>query len=76
MIFSRRPNGRTFLGVGIALILVGSAITAVSGVEWASMMFHYGQYGWPAAKLVGGLIVLALGYIVLELELIRLKKET
>lgn len=76
MIFSRRPNGRTFLGVGILLILVGAAITAISGVEWASVIFKYGQYGWPAAKLVGGLIVLALGYIVLELELIRLKKET
>ena len=76
MIFSRKPNGRTFLGVGILLILVGAAITAISGVEWVGMLFGFGQFGWPAAKLVGGLIVLALGYIALELELIRLKKET
>lgn len=65
-------KGKTyFLGVAIAIILSGAALVAVGLVEWIL------QYGWnhhfgdPMAKVYSGLIILSLGYVVLELEMIR-----
>jgi hypothetical protein len=74
MLFTKQPvPGRAFYGVALFLILIGAGIVAVGLVEEFGMLLWNWQFGWPAAKTVAGLVVLALGYIILELELIRSK---
>ena len=64
----------SFFGVSLLLIVLGAAIfvfglvawyiTGVSGTEVMS---------FPFFKVIGGLIIMSLGYIMLELELLRHK---
>ncbi|MEI6144384.1 MAG: hypothetical protein WCP91_02205 [Candidatus Berkelbacteria bacterium] len=71
--FKRDPEKIGFWGVSILLILLGVAIFSVGLVMWLFNIFADYAFVLPSAKMIGGLIVLALGYIVLELELIRKK---
>jgi len=72
---ARNPHGISFFSVALAFIIVGSTLVAVSLVRWALF-----ELGWPVNDSssvtlgVGGLIVTALGYIHLELELLRIAK--
>lgn len=74
MIFSK-PGKSSFFGVGILFILFGSVIFAFSLVGWLSsaagndILIHA-----PFTKVIGGAIIIALGYILVELELIRRNK--
>lgn len=66
----RQP--RSFLGISIALILMGAAIFATSAAAWFYNYFTDSSIlYYPSTKAMGGLIILALGYIIFELELIR-----
>lgn len=62
---------RNFYSVSLALILVGAGIFALGIVEW--IFNYFGSYGFtaPLFKAIGGLLVLGLGYIHLELVLAR-----
>jgi len=66
------PRDKAFTDVAMAIILVGVFIMSYGGVAWL-WNWYTGDYvvTMPMMKLVGGLIVMCLGYIVLELELIR-----
>ena len=69
MFGDRKPY---FFGVAIATILVGSAILAMSLAELASNLWLDGTFSQPSIKLIGGLLVISLGYIHMELEAIRI----
>lgn len=62
-----------FLGVAMAVILAGAAILALGLVELGLNLWGNGAYYSPLSKVIGGLVVLSLGYIHLELEEIRIK---
>jgi len=64
----------TFFGVAILLILIGAALFSIGGVSWVVNCYDKTTVvSIPSLKLMGGLVVMALGYIILELELIRKK---
>lgn len=62
-----------FLGVAMAVIIAGAAILALGLVELGLNLWDSSNYYSPLSKVIGGLVVLALGYIHLELEEIRVK---
>lgn len=62
-----------FRGVALGMILAGAAVIALGIVELAANLYYDTAFFIPSLKLTGGLIVTALGYILLELELIRIK---
>ena len=69
------PHQPYFRGVAMALIILGAALFALGGVEWTYNWYAAGTFTAPLFKVIGGLVVIALGYIHLELELIRIQKE-
>jgi hypothetical protein len=73
MFTKRSAKEISFYGVAGAIILIGATAIALGGVQW--VLNYYADYGykWPLIKIFGGLVVLSLGYIVLELELLRKK---
>jgi len=65
-------NKASFLGVAILLILAGAGIFAYGAVGWGFDFFRSeNAVAIPSIKIIGGLVVLALGYILLELDCIR-----
>lgn len=62
-----------FRGVAIAILLCGIVIVALGIVELALNLFGHNLYSAPIFKIIGGLIVLSLGYIHFELEMLRIK---
>ena len=70
---NERQN-RSFLGVSIMFILLGAAIFSFGAVAWFFNYFTETSLVYiPSQKIMGGLFVIALGYIIFELELIRKK---
>lgn len=72
---SKNFQDASFFGISIFLIIMGAIIfvfglTAwyLTGVSGISIM------AFPFFKVIGGLMIIALGYIVLELELLRKTK--
>ena len=63
----------TFMGVAMALIIAGAALFAIGLVCWILSACGSFTSSWPGAKIIGGMIVIALGYILLELEIMRRK---
>jgi len=58
--------------VALAIIVSGAAIAAIGAVAWKlSAFWGIVSISAPFEKVMGGLIILALGYVVLELELLR-----
>lgn len=67
-----RDRRMPFAGVAIALILGGAAIATIGAVAWKlSAYWNMATISSPFEKVIGGVIILALGYILLELELLR-----
>lgn len=63
-----------FRGVALSLIVVGAVIATIGAVAWVmSAMWNVGTISQPFGKVIGGVVILALGYVVLELELTRCK---
>lgn len=63
---------RTFYSVALLIIVLGSAIFAYGMVGW---IYNYWNavnlVAFPSLKIIAGLALISLGYIQLELELIR-----
>ena len=57
----------------MAIIIGGAFVFALGGVELLFNVFGSSDYSMPMAKIAAGLIILALGYIQLELELLRMQ---
>jgi hypothetical protein len=69
------PHKPYFHSVSLALIVTGAGIFAVGLVEWLLNYFDFYYFHAPFSKIVAGLIIAALGYIHLELELIRISRK-
>jgi len=64
----------SFHSVALGLILAGAAIFAFSVVAWYyNTVAEANLIALPMPKAIGGLIVLGIGYIVLELDFLRKK---
>jgi len=69
-----KKKAATFFGVAILMILIGASLFAIGGVSWAvNSYYNTTVVSIPSIKIMGGLVTMALGYIILELELIRKK---
>ena len=62
-----------FASVAMATLLCGAGILALGIVELGFNLFADSGFSAPMSKVIGGFIVLSLGYIHLELEMIRTK---
>jgi len=71
--FNKNRKNVSFFGVGIALILSGAFILSIGSVMWLFNVYGNSGFAMPSAKVIGGLVIMALGYIQLELEWIRTK---
>ena len=69
------PHKPYFHSVALAFIILGAGFFAVGSVEWFANSYSSYGFAFPAAKVLGGLVVAALGYIHLELELIRISRK-
>jgi hypothetical protein len=64
----------SFFGVSIFLILTGALIFVFGLMAWyLTGVSGMTVMAFPFFKVIGGLIIIALGYVVLELELLRKK---
>lgn len=73
--FSKRDYDKiSFRGVGLALIIFGVLICAIAFAAWFLSYFGYDDvFAFPFFKVIGGAIIIGLGYLVLEVELLRKK---
>jgi hypothetical protein len=69
--FPKNPKEISFYGVGVCIILIGTAIFVFGAVAWLFNIFQDTGFFMPSAKVMGGLIIMSLGYIKIELELLR-----
>ncbi len=67
----KKPKDGIFYSVALATIVSGAAIAAIGFAFWILNVFKDYSFFMPSEKVIGGAIICALGYIVLELELIR-----
>lgn len=73
MFFGSREN-KTFMGVAMMFILVGVIIFVFGGLGWLiNSSTQSVIMNEPSGKVIGGLIIMALGYIQLEIGLLRKK---
>ena len=66
---------KLFTGVALMFIILGAIIFTVGLVAWFyNMSIGYNSViTFPSFKSIGGLLVMGIGYLILELELIRMK---
>jgi len=55
------------------LVFAGAVILAIGLVFWGFNAFQNYHFVSPSNKVIGGLVVMGLGYVVIELECIRHK---
>lgn len=68
-----KTKERAFFGVAMAFIMAGSAAVALGIIEWLFNFYGDAIFLFPLAKMFAGFIITGLGYIILQLELIRTK---
>jgi hypothetical protein len=68
------PKDKSFMAVAICMILAG-VVFFVFGVLgwWVNVAANQNLVAFPSIKAMGGLMIMALGYIQLELGLLRNK---
>jgi uncharacterized membrane protein YidH (DUF202 family) len=72
--FSKKEPEHSFYGVAMGLIILGAIIFVYGLVAWLFNIFSTDAgFYFPSFKVIGGATILALGYIQLELELLRQK---
>lgn len=72
MWFSKKNEDKSFVAVALVFILLGAAIFAFGAVSWMiNTMQQQTIVAIPSVKVIGGLLVMSLGYIQLELGLLR-----
>lgn len=70
-----RRHDRSYLAVAGAIILAGAAIFAFGVVAWlVNTAQGATSIAFPSMKVIGGLVIMSLGYIQMELGLLREKK--
>ena len=72
--FTKRDfNKISFAGVGLAFILIGAIVTAFGLAGWLIQALGGQVMAFPFFKAMGGFVIIGLGYLILELELLRKK---
>jgi hypothetical protein len=72
--FLHDASKKDFAPVAVMFILVGAAIFTYGAVAWIYNTYYQENFvAVPSFKLVGGLAIMALGYIQLELDMLRKK---
>ena len=71
MLFGKRKDN-SFLAVAICMIVAG-VVFFVFGLLgwWVNVAAEQNLIAFPSLKAMGGLVIMALGYIQLELGLLR-----
>lgn len=69
--FPKNPKEISFFGVAILVLLAGAAIFTYGVVAWLFNIYQNTEFAIPSMKIIGGLVVMSLGYIQVELELMR-----
>ncbi|MEK9156043.1 MAG: hypothetical protein AAB360_01940 [Patescibacteria group bacterium] len=73
--FKKKDTSHQFYSVAMAIILAGAFIFTYGAVGWLWNVFGTScSFVYPSEKIIGGLLVIALGYIQLELDLLRQKQ--
>jgi len=62
-----------FFDVGLFLIVAGAGILSYGAVTWLFNSIANTVFVSPSEKIMGGLIVLGIGYLIIEIELLRKK---
>lgn len=73
MFFEKDLHKLNFAGVGLALIIFGIVTCAIGLAAWFLSALGMGSISYPFMKAIGGAMIIGLGYVVLELELLRKK---
>lgn len=71
MLFGHKKD-KSFVGVAGMMILAGVIIFVIGVVGWwVNVTAQENLIAFPSLKVIGGLVVMSLGYIQLELGLLR-----
>jgi hypothetical protein len=60
-----------FHSVALVLIVLGAGVFAYGIVTWLFNYLTGTTFNIPSEKFMGGLIILGIGYVVLEIEFLR-----
>lgn len=72
--FFRKREDHSYVAVAMMFIIAGAFIFAFGTFSYLVNMFASLNFiAFPSVKIMGGLIIMALGYIQLELGLLRKK---
>lgn len=70
--FWHKREDKSFVAVAMSFIVAGAGIFAFGAIAWlANVSAEKTLFALPSLKVIGGLIIMALGYIQLELGLLR-----
>lgn len=73
MFFGKKED-KSYVAVAVTFILIGAGLFAFGLVSWlVNAIGTTTVVSMPSIKIMGGLVIMALGYIQLELGLIREK---
>lgn len=74
MFFKRDYDKISFRGVGLAFILFGMLICGFAFAAWFLRYFGFDNIcALPFFKVMGGVMIIGIGYLILEVELLRKK---
>ena len=72
--FWKNREDKSFMAVALTFILIGAGIFAYGIVGWLmNVAAQDMMVVFPSIKIMGGIVVMCLGYIQLELGLLRRK---
>ena len=72
--FWHKREDKSFVAVALTFILIGAGIFAYGIVGWLMNVASQDMLVvFPSIKVMGGLVIMCLGYIQLELGLLRKK---
>ena len=72
--FWKNRHEKSFLGVALIMILAGAVIFVFGALGWwVNISANANLIAFPSVKIMGGLVIMSLGYIQLELGLLRNK---
>jgi len=70
----KKVTEKSFFGVALFFILAGVGIFTYGSIEWLiNYLTIQANFYFPSFKIATGLVIMVLGYIQLELELLRKK---
>jgi cytochrome b561 len=72
--FWHKREDHTYVAVALTFILLGAAIFAFGVIGWLiNTAANQNVMSFPSMKVVGGIVIMSLGYIQMELGLLRKK---